>query len=163
MGAWGRYCDDKRREHPGSDTFDPTKVASSSPMNTSSVPSWPAFIPIRMPTTDDSDGLIRRWQQGDFAAFAVLVARWQQPMGRFLARLVGPAQAPDLAQEVFLKLYRSAALYQPQGHFQAWLYRLALNLARDYHRRVAARPALQTWDGQDAPNEDHAAAQVLVR
>jgi RNA polymerase sigma-70 factor (ECF subfamily) len=115
-----------------------------------------------MLTTDDSDDLIRRWQQGDPAAFADLVARWQQPIARFLARLVGPALAPDLTQEVFLKLYRSAGLYRHQGHFQSWLYRLALNIARDHHRRVAARPALQPWNGQDQPHGDPA-AQVLVR
>jgi RNA polymerase sigma-70 factor (ECF subfamily) len=117
-----------------------------------------------MASTDDSDGLIRRWQRGDPAGFAGLVARWQQPMARFLARLVGPAQAPDLTQEVFVKLYRSARHYRHDGHFQAWLYRLGLNVARDHHRRVAARPALQPWNGQERPDDESAAAaQVLVR
>src|SRR5215212_2262070 len=121
-----------------------------------------ALTRLSMATTDDSDGLIRRWQQGDTAAFAGLVARWQQPMARFLVRLVGQTVAPDLTQEVFLKVYRSAGLYRHQGHFQAWLYRLALNLARDHHRRAASRPALQPWNGQEHPGE-HGVGQVLVR
>lgn len=88
---------------------------------------------------DDAD-LVRRWQSGDAAAFETLVRRWQTPIARFLARLVGRADtAADLCQEVFLRLYLARDRYRESGTFSAWLYRVALNLARDESRR--RRPA----------------------
>lgn len=87
--------------------------------------------------------LMRRTQRGDPAAFAQLVRRWQPKMGRFLARLAGPAaDASDLCQELFLKLYLARDRYREAGTFSAWLYRLALNLARDAQRRGRRWPRL---------------------
>ncbi len=84
--------------------------------------------------------LMARWQRGDEAAFEALVRRWQQPMARFLFRLTGRAGAvADLCQEVFLRLYLARSGYAEDGSFSAWLYRIALNVARDAARR--ARPA----------------------
>ena len=88
----------------------------------------------------DAD-LIARWQQGDAAAFAALVRRWQQPVGRFLARLVGPSdRVDDLCQEVFLHVYEAAGRYRESGAFSTWLYRIALNVARDAGRRRRREP-----------------------
>ena len=88
----------------------------------------------------DAD-LIARWQQGDAAAFAALVRRWQQPVGRFLARLAGPAdRVDDLCQEVFLRVYEAAGRYRETGTFSTWLYRIALNVARDAGRRRRRDP-----------------------
>jgi RNA polymerase sigma-70 factor (ECF subfamily) len=95
----------------------------------------------------DAD-LIARWQQGDAAAFAALVRRWQQPVGRFLARLVGPTdQVHDLCQEVFLRVYESSGGYRETGAFSTWLYRIALNVARDAGRRRRREPG--ALDGAD--------------
>jgi RNA polymerase sigma-70 factor (ECF subfamily) len=89
---------------------------------------------------DDAD-LVRRWQRGDATAFEALVRRWQAPVARFLARLVPRADlVPDLCQEVFLRLYLARSRYRDGGTFSAWLYRIALNVARDCLRR--RRPAL---------------------
>ncbi len=86
--------------------------------------------------------LMERWQRGDPAAFAALVERWQQPITRFLARLGNsPGQVSDLCQEVFLRLYESASRYREQGGFSPWLYRIALNVARDAARRQRRQPA----------------------
>src|SRR5438132_3319353 len=80
--------------------------------------------------------LIRRWQEGDPSAFESLVRRWQHPVGRFLARLVGPGElVQDLCQEVFLRLYLAGPRYRESGAFSTWLYRIALNAARDAGRR----------------------------
>jgi RNA polymerase sigma-70 factor (ECF subfamily) len=88
----------------------------------------------------DAD-LIARWQQGDAAAFAALVRRWQQPVGRFLARLAGPSdRVDDLCQEVFLRVYEAAGRYRETGAFSTWLYRIALNVARDAGRRRRREP-----------------------
>jgi RNA polymerase sigma-70 factor, ECF subfamily len=87
------------------------------------------------------EDLIRRWQAGEASAFEEIVRRWQGPMGRFLARLVGRADAvPDLCQEVFLRLYQAAPRYRERGTFSTWLYRIALNVARDTGRRTRHAP-----------------------
>ena len=89
---------------------------------------------------DDPD-LIRRWQGGDADAFAAVVRRWQRPVARFLARLLGPA-APvaDLTQDVFLRAHQAIGRYRETGTFSTWLYRIALNLARDAARRTKRAP-----------------------
>ena len=89
---------------------------------------------------EDRD-LVRRWQYGDSAAFEGLVRRWQQPLARFLARLLGSA-APvaDVCQEVFLRVHLSRERYRDEGNFSTWLYRIALNLARDHIRKHARLP-----------------------
>jgi RNA polymerase sigma-70 factor (ECF subfamily) len=83
--------------------------------------------------------LIQRWQSGDAVAFEELVRRWQQPIARFLARQVGqPELVPDLCQEVFLRMYRAGPRYRHAGVFSSWLYRIALNVARDAGKRRRA-------------------------
>src|SRR6516165_4026618 len=89
---------------------------------------------------NDAD-LIGQWQQGEAEAFTVLVRRWQQPVARFLTHLVGRAeQVPDLCQEVFLRLYHALPRYREAGTFSTWLYRIALNVARDAGRRGKHAP-----------------------
>ncbi len=82
----------------------------------------------------DAD-LMRRWQGGDTGSFEEIVRRWQGRLGRLLARLAGTAAAPDLCQEVFLRLYTAAPRYREEGAFATWIYRIALNIARDAARR----------------------------
>jgi RNA polymerase sigma-70 factor (ECF subfamily) len=87
--------------------------------------------------------LIGRWQRGDAQAFEALVRRWEGPIARFLARLAGPQEAvADLCQEVFLRAYHAGPRYRPTGAFSTWLYRIALNVARDAARRRRRRPAI---------------------
>src|SRR5437763_13932283 len=85
--------------------------------------------------------LMRRWQRGDLAAFEALVRRWQQPLGRFLSRLIDqPELAHDLCQEVFFRVYQAGPSYRESGAFARWLYRIALNVARDSRRRRRHEP-----------------------
>jgi len=79
--------------------------------------------------------LMRHWQDGDAASFEEIVRRWQGRVGRLLGRLAGPAAAPDLCQEVFLRLYVAGPRYREEGAFATWIYRIALNVARDAGRR----------------------------
>jgi RNA polymerase sigma-70 factor (ECF subfamily) len=97
---------------------------------------------------DDAE-LVRRWQAGDPAAFERLVRRWERPLARFLARMLGPAgPVADLCQEVFLRVYLHRARYRAEGCFSTWLYSIALNLARDSCRRLARQPSpLPEGDG----------------
>jgi RNA polymerase sigma-70 factor (ECF subfamily) len=86
--------------------------------------------------------LLRLWRDGNAAAFEALVRRWQQPIARFLYRFTGNEDAVrDLCQEVFLRLYRAGPRYREHGVFSSWLYRIAINVARDAGRRCR-RPTL---------------------
>ena len=80
--------------------------------------------------------LVERAQQGDRAAFAVLVERFQQPLGSYLWRLTHDADvALDLTQETFLHAYQSIGQTRPGLLVRPWLYRIATNLAYDEFRR----------------------------
>jgi RNA polymerase sigma-70 factor (ECF subfamily) len=107
-------------------------------------------------TSRDEAALLSRWRQGDPAAFESLVRRWEQPVARFLARFTGGADSvADLCQEVFLRVYQARERYRETGAFSPWLYRIALNVARDAGRRRQRQP-LQLLD------ESHAAAHFAA-
>lgn len=78
---------------------------------------------------------------GDDSSFALLLEKYRTPLIHFLGRMVkDPAMAEDLAQEVFLRVYRARKGYTPSAKFTTWMFRIATNLAlnavRDQrHRR----------------------------
>jgi RNA polymerase sigma-70 factor (ECF subfamily) len=89
----------------------------------------------------DDAQLIRRWQRGDPSAFEEIVRRWQEPVARFLARFLGQREpVGDLCQEVFLRVHQAGPRYRETGSFSTWLYRIALNAARDARRRSRRNP-----------------------
>jgi RNA polymerase sigma-70 factor, ECF subfamily len=72
---------------------------------------------------------------GDESAFAYLVQKYRRPMVGFMFRFChNPAAAEELAQEVFLRVYRSRTTYEPSAKFTTWLYRIATNLAVNHAR-----------------------------
>lgn len=74
--------------------------------------------------------LMLRVRDGDSASFEVLLRRHRLPVVSFFRRMVrDQALAEDLAQEVFLRVYKSRERYQPDARFTTWLYRIATNLA----------------------------------
>ncbi len=82
------------------------------------------------------------YQQGDVAAFAELVARHEKRLWNFVRRFVADsATAEDLLQEIFLRVVRNAAEWQPSAKFTTWLYTIARNLCTDNARRGAFRKA----------------------
>ena len=84
----------------------------------------------------DEAALVDRARSGNQAAFAALVERYQQPIGSYLARLLGDSEeALDLTQETFLRAYRAIGRTSPELFVRPWLYRIATNLARDHLRR----------------------------
>jgi len=71
-------------------------------------------------------------KRGDQRAFTELVERyWTQVFGRFFRRLGDRQEAEDLAQDVFLRLYRYRKRYQPRAKFATWLYHVTENVARN--------------------------------
>ncbi|HEY6303091.1 MAG TPA: RNA polymerase sigma factor [Terriglobales bacterium] len=76
-----------------------------------------------------------RVKTGDESAFAYLVQKYRRPMVGFMYRLChNPSTAEELAQEVFLRVYRSRTSYEPSAKFTTWLYRIATNLAVNHAR-----------------------------
>lgn len=74
--------------------------------------------------------LMLRVKDGDGASFAVLLDKHRSPVIHFLDRMVqNHAVAEELAQEVFLRVYRSRATYEPTAKFTTWLFRIATHLA----------------------------------
>jgi RNA polymerase sigma-70 factor (ECF subfamily) len=74
--------------------------------------------------------LMQRIRSGDAASFETLLRRYRVPLVSYCCRMVrDPALAEDLAQEVFLRVYKARERYQPEARFTTWLYRIATNLA----------------------------------
>jgi len=82
----------------------------------------------------DADVMLRV-KAGDDSAFDYLVQKYRRPIINFMYRMAhNTAAAEDLAQEVFLRVYRSRTSYEPSAKFTTWLYRIATNLGVNYAR-----------------------------
>ena len=80
--------------------------------------------------------LVKACQEGDPAAFNLLVWRWEKPLYNFVYKYVGDATlAEDLVQDTFLKVLKSISRYTYQGSLSTWLYRIAINLCTDHLKR----------------------------
>ena len=103
-----------------------------------------------MPDATDPDAtLMLRVKRGDRDAFEDLVARYRQPVLNFVFRtLPDAAEAEDLAQGVFVQVWKSAARYEPSAKFSTWLFTIARNLCLNEFRRRSRHPA----DSLDAPS-----------
>jgi RNA polymerase sigma-70 factor (ECF subfamily) len=79
--------------------------------------------------------LMIRVKEGDGASFALLLGKHRAPVTHYLYRMVqNQAVAEELAQEVFLRVYRSRASYEPSAKFTTWLFRIATHLALNWLR-----------------------------
>ncbi len=95
-----------------------------------------------------------RVKAGDDAAFDYLVQKYRRPMISFMYRMAhNAAVAEDLAQEVFLRVYRSRASYEASAKFSTWLYRIATNLAVN-HARDTRHERPENMVSIDEPDED---------
>jgi RNA polymerase sigma-70 factor (ECF subfamily) len=89
---------------------------------------------------------------GDSSSLQTLLVTFAPRVYGLLFRLVGRADvAEDLMQETMLRAFRSLDTYRPEGKFRAWVFRIAVNLARDWIRRQPREPAVSLDDGGDAP------------
>jgi RNA polymerase sigma-70 factor (ECF subfamily) len=94
--------------------------------------------------------LIRRVQQGDRSAFDLLVAKYQHKILNLVMRYVkDPSEALDVAQEAFLKAYRAAPSFRGESAFYTWLYRIAINTAKNYLVAARRRPTAVDVDFAD--------------
>lgn len=101
----------------------------------------------------DADVMLR-CGAGDDAAFNYLVEKYRRPMVSFMYRMAhNQAVAEELAQEVFLRVYRSRASYQADAKFTTWLYRIATNLAVNHARDTRTERTASTVN-LDEPDQE---------
>ncbi len=122
---------------------------------------------------NDADVMLRV-KAGDQEAFEYLVEKYRRPMVNFMYRMAhNSAAAEDLAQEVFLRVYRSREGYEATAKFTTWLYRIATNLAMNHVRDTRNErpektvsldePDQETGLTMDVPDAALSAEQTILR
>src|SRR5689334_18190072 len=100
------------------------------------------------PLSDEE--LVALSQAGDFDSFNQLVARWERPIYALAYRTLGREEdARDVVQEAFLRAFRGLKGFKGEAKFSSWLYRITLNLCRDWIRRERRAPIVQVPEGTD--------------
>jgi len=129
----------------------------------------PGQIAVRGDIDPESDAAVMlRVAAGDEAGFTYLVEKYHRPMIHFLYRMVhNQAIAEELAQEVFLRVYRARASYRAEARFTTWLYRIATNLAVNHardtrHERAASTVYLDEPDAETGTTPDLADDELNV-
>ncbi|MEM7079876.1 MAG: RNA polymerase sigma factor RpoE [Pseudomonadota bacterium] len=109
---------------------------------------------------DTDKELVKRVQRGDLAAFDLLFARYQGKIINLIGRYVRDNQeVQDVAQEAFIKAYRALPRFRGDSAFYTWLYRIAINTAKNHLVSRSRRPPSTDVDIDDADYRDD--AQVL--
>lgn len=95
--------------------------------------------------------LVERVQHGDRGAFDVLVLKYQHKIVNLVGRYVhDPMEAQDVAQEAFIKAYRALGNFRGDSAFYTWLYRIAINTAKNFLVAQGRRPPGSDVDARDA-------------
>ena len=122
---------------------------------------------------DDAQVMLRV-KNGDDAGFEYLVTKYRRPMMAFMYRMAhNTAVAEELAQEIFLRVYRSRQTYNAEAKFSTWLYRIATNLAVNHARDTKYerpeitvnldQPDQETGSTIDLPDGSMTAEQAILR
>ncbi len=116
--------------------------------------------------------LVERVQKGDKKAFDVLVLKYQQRVMNILSRYVrDPSEVQDLAQETFIKAYRALATFRGDSAFYTWVYRIAINTAKNFIVAQGRRPPkddieateAEQYSGADGLREHASPERVLLK
>lgn len=128
-------------------------------------------IAMAVPTTWTDEELVDRSKTGDKESFNQLVRRWERPIFALAYRTLGREEdARDVTQETFLRAFRALPGFKGDAKFSSWLYRIALNLCRDWIRKERRTPVSQVPEGveleqlveQHGPKQDVATAEDLA-
>lgn len=114
-----------------------------------------------MASDKDEDLLIvQRVQAGDKSAFNLLVSKYHRRVGRLLTRMVrNQEDIEDIVQETFIKAYRAIGNFRGESAFYTWLYRIAINTAKNLLITQSKKPTAlkEAYDGDSETFEDNAA------
>ena len=108
----------------------------------------PMTWPVSSQLTDEE--LVAQSKRGDTESFNQLVKRWERPIYALAYRTLGREEdARDVAQETFLRAFRALPGFKGDAKFSSWIYRIALNLCRDWMRRHRRAPTVDVPEGVD--------------
>ncbi|PLM09124.1 RNA polymerase sigma factor RpoE, partial [Klebsiella pneumoniae] len=96
--------------------------------------------------------LVERVQKGDQKAFNLLVVRYQHKVASLVSRYVPPGDIADVVQESFVKAWRALDSFRGDSAFYTWLYRIAVNTAKNYLVAQGRRPPSSDVDANEAEN-----------
>ncbi len=113
-----------------------------------------------MSDRDIDQQLVERVQRGDKAAFDLLVVKYQRKIFRLLSRLIrDSAEVEDVAQEAFIKAYRALPNFRGESAFYTWLYRIAINTAKNFlvsqGRRAPTSTETEIEDAETFDDGEH--------
>lgn len=101
-----------------------------------------------MTSTDEE--LVARSRGGDADSFNQLILRWERPIYALAYRVIGREEdARDVCQETFLRAFRALPGFKGEAKFSSWVYRICLNLCRDWMRKQRRAPTVQMPEGVD--------------
>jgi RNA polymerase sigma-70 factor (ECF subfamily) len=109
----------------------------------------------RMNERDADWQLVTRVQSGDKKAYELLVSKYQRRITRLLSRIIrDPSDIEDVAQEAFIKAYRALPNFRGESAFYTWLYRIAINTAKNHFaaqgRRAPTRASAELGDTENS-------------
>jgi RNA polymerase sigma-70 factor (ECF subfamily) len=106
--------------------------------------------------------LVERVREGDKRAYGLLVEKYRRKLMRLLSRMVrDPDEIEDIAQETFIKAYRALPQFRGDAAFYTWLYRIAVNTAKNY--LAAKGRGMQTLSDQALNDEDEPDERLVVQ
>jgi RNA polymerase sigma-70 factor (ECF subfamily) len=107
--------------------------------------------------------LVRRVQAGDQAAFNLLVLKYQRKVLRLVSRIVrDPSEVEDVVQEAFVKAYRALPQFRGESAFYTWLYRIAVNTAKNHLVSLGKQPIRMTDLTPDEDDTESFEARAVV-
>lgn len=114
-------------------------------------------------SNDADEQLVERVLQGDKTAFTLLVLRYQHKVAGLIGRFVKDShEAEDVSQEAFLKAYRALPTFRGDSAFYTWLYRIAVNTAKNHLVARGRRPPTTDLDIDDVQSTEEALALGVV-
>lgn len=123
----------------------------------------PARVEMAPERLDDDARLMLAFKEGDRASFEPLFQRHKRKVVAFALRYTGrPAEAEELAQEIFVKCYLAAETYEPRAKFSTWLFRIARNHCLNELRRPARRYKSEAYEDQRAPVDGEKNPETLA-
>ncbi len=114
--------------------------------------------------------LVKRVQAGDKKAFDILVIKYQNKIFSIISRFISDhAEVNDVAQDAFIKAYRALPNFRGESAFYTWIYRIAINTAKNYLTARGRRPPSSDIDSQEAETytiggslQEHASPESLL-
>ena len=104
---------------------------------------------------DIDQALVERVQRGDKRAFDILVLKYQQKVANLISRYIrDPSEVLDVSQEAFIKAYRALPNFRGDSAFYTWLYRVAINTAKNHLAALSRRPPQDDIEAETAEQMD---------